>query len=171
MTSVVNTNASLPYNHHLFERVMVKKRIETFIQAIWIETDNKNATDIGWQPYLVMSPSRHSEDHAVLILEGDTFVQDVASIDVYASWYSAKRKATKSQHIQNHKTTHKVDEYSSTAHDRFHPSWDSLGRRSFRDVVNLMFYLKPNWTDFDKCTQSHYKLFFTSDSNESLVYD
>ncbi|KER31462.1 hypothetical protein T265_12988, partial [Opisthorchis viverrini] len=40
----------------------------TFIHAIWTETD-KNATDIGWQPYLVVSPTRHSEDHAVPILE------------------------------------------------------------------------------------------------------
>ncbi|KER23072.1 hypothetical protein T265_08971 [Opisthorchis viverrini] len=44
---------------------------DTFTQAIWIETDNKNATDIGWQPYFVVSPTRHSEDHAVPILEGE----------------------------------------------------------------------------------------------------
>ncbi|KER20047.1 hypothetical protein T265_11310 [Opisthorchis viverrini] len=31
--------------------------------TIWIESDNKNATDIGWQPHLVVSPTRHSEDH------------------------------------------------------------------------------------------------------------
>ncbi|GAA50978.1 pangolin, partial [Clonorchis sinensis] len=73
MTSVFNTDASLPYNHGLFESLIVKKRIkmdgegtycclttiiprclhlQTLIQAIWIETDNKIATDIGWQPYL-----------------------------------------------------------------------------------------------------------------------
>ncbi|KER27964.1 LOW QUALITY PROTEIN: hypothetical protein T265_13682 [Opisthorchis viverrini] len=46
MTSVLNTNASLPYSHDLFESLIVKKRIKTFTQAIWIETDNKNATDI-----------------------------------------------------------------------------------------------------------------------------
>ena len=68
MTSVFNTDASLPYNHDLFESLIVKKRIEmdgertycclttiiprclhlqTLIQAIWIETDNKIAIDIG----------------------------------------------------------------------------------------------------------------------------
>ncbi|KAG5454274.1 hypothetical protein CSKR_106538, partial [Clonorchis sinensis] len=67
MTSVFNTDASLPYNHDLFESLIVKKRIkmdgegtycclttiiprclhlQTLIQAIWIETDNKIATDI-----------------------------------------------------------------------------------------------------------------------------
>ncbi|KER22865.1 hypothetical protein T265_09138 [Opisthorchis viverrini] len=34
--------------------------LETFTQAIWIETDNKNATDIGWQPYPVVSSTRRS---------------------------------------------------------------------------------------------------------------
>ncbi|KER27580.1 hypothetical protein T265_05397 [Opisthorchis viverrini] len=70
-STVFNTDASPPYNHDLFESLIVKKRIKTFTQAIWIETDNKNATDIGWQPYLVVSPTRHSEDHAVPILEGE----------------------------------------------------------------------------------------------------
>ncbi|GAA57568.1 ATP-binding cassette transporter [Clonorchis sinensis] len=76
VTSVFNTDASLPYNHGLFESLIVKKRIkmdgegtycclttiipmcvnlQTLIQAIWIETDNKIATDIGWQPYLATS--------------------------------------------------------------------------------------------------------------------
>ncbi|KER31251.1 hypothetical protein T265_02444 [Opisthorchis viverrini] len=48
MTSAFNTDASLPYN----------------------QTENKNATDICRQPYLVVSPTRHSEDHAIPILEG-----------------------------------------------------------------------------------------------------
>ncbi|KAG5443317.1 hypothetical protein CSKR_107291 [Clonorchis sinensis] len=34
-----------------------------------------------------------------------------------------------------------VAENSSTAHDRFRPSWGSSGRRSPRVSVNLMFYL------------------------------
>ncbi|KER24600.1 hypothetical protein T265_07791 [Opisthorchis viverrini] len=68
-TPVFNTNASLLYNHDLFESLILKKR--TFTQAIWIESDNKNATDIGWQPYLVVSPTRHSENQAVPILEGE----------------------------------------------------------------------------------------------------
>ncbi|KER30578.1 hypothetical protein T265_13161, partial [Opisthorchis viverrini] len=41
-------------------------------------------------------------------------------------------------------TTHKVAENSSTAHDRFRPSWGSSGRRSPRVCVNLMFYLNSN---------------------------
>ncbi|KER21493.1 hypothetical protein T265_15082, partial [Opisthorchis viverrini] len=49
------------------------------------------------------------------------------------------------------KTTHKVVENSSTAHDRFRPSaWGSSGRRRPRVSVNLMFYLNPNWTTFKK---------------------
>ncbi|KAG5452392.1 hypothetical protein CSKR_100797 [Clonorchis sinensis] len=47
---------------------------------------------------------------------------------------------------------HQVAENSSTAHDRFCPSWGSSGRRSPRVSVNLMFYLNPNRTDFDKYT-------------------
>ncbi|KER23152.1 hypothetical protein T265_14706, partial [Opisthorchis viverrini] len=35
-------------------------------------------------------------------------------------------------------TTHKVAEISSTAHDRFRPSWSSSGRRILRVSVNLM---------------------------------
>ncbi|KAG5451885.1 hypothetical protein CSKR_111260 [Clonorchis sinensis] len=66
--SVFNTDALLPYNHDLFENLIVKKRIKTLIRAIWIETDNKNATDIGWQPYLAVSPTRRSGAHVVLIL-------------------------------------------------------------------------------------------------------
>ncbi|KAG5455131.1 hypothetical protein CSKR_107384 [Clonorchis sinensis] len=45
-----------------------------------------------------------------------------------------------------------VAENSSTAHDRLRCSWGSSGRRSPRVSINLMFYLNPNWTDFDKHT-------------------
>ncbi|KAG5454742.1 hypothetical protein CSKR_104349, partial [Clonorchis sinensis] len=45
-----------------------------------------------------------------------------------------------------------VAENSSTAHDRFYPSWGSSDRRSPRVFVNLMFYLNPSWTDFEKYT-------------------
>ncbi|KAG5442591.1 hypothetical protein CSKR_113680 [Clonorchis sinensis] len=62
MTSVFNTDASLPYNHDLFESLII------LIQAIWIETDNKIATDIGWQPYLATC---RSENHAFPILENE----------------------------------------------------------------------------------------------------
>ncbi|KER24934.1 hypothetical protein T265_07499 [Opisthorchis viverrini] len=48
-------------------------------------------------------------------------------------------------------TTHKFAENSSTAHDRFRPSWSSSGRRSPRVSVNLMFYLNPNWTPVSFC--------------------
>ncbi|KER19633.1 hypothetical protein T265_11645 [Opisthorchis viverrini] len=60
MTSVFNIDASLPYNHDLFESLIVKKRVKTLTQAIWIETDDKNATDIDCQSYLVVSPTRHT---------------------------------------------------------------------------------------------------------------
>ncbi|KER21882.1 hypothetical protein T265_14990, partial [Opisthorchis viverrini] len=50
-------------------------------------------------------------------------------------------------------TTHKVAENPLTAHDRFRPSSSgSSGRRSPRDSVNLVFYLNPNWTVFEKYT-------------------
>ncbi|KER27590.1 LOW QUALITY PROTEIN: hypothetical protein T265_13764 [Opisthorchis viverrini] len=49
-------------------------------------------------------------------------------------------------------TTHKVAENSSTAHDRFRPSWGSSGRHSSRVSVNLMIYVNPNWTVFEKYT-------------------
>ncbi|KAG5441073.1 hypothetical protein CSKR_105642 [Clonorchis sinensis] len=61
-------------------------------------------------------------------------------------------------------TTHKVAENSSTAHDRFRPSWGSSGRRSPRVSVNLMFYLNPNWTVFEKYTHLHINLVFARDS-------
>ncbi|KAG5447025.1 hypothetical protein CSKR_108875 [Clonorchis sinensis] len=46
-----------------------------------------------------------------------------------------------------------VAENWSTAHDWFRPSWGSSDRRSPGVSVNLVFYLNPNWTDFDKYTQ------------------
>ncbi|KAG5441951.1 hypothetical protein CSKR_107983 [Clonorchis sinensis] len=53
-------------------------------------------------------------------------------------------------HVQTCYTTHKVAENSSTALNRFRPSTSgSSGRRSPRVSVNLMFYLNPNWTDFE----------------------
>ncbi|KAG5445299.1 hypothetical protein CSKR_111853 [Clonorchis sinensis] len=42
--------------------------------------------------------------------------------------------------------------FSDQAHERFRPSWSSSGRHSPRVFVNLMFYLNPNWTDFEKYT-------------------
>ncbi|KER34167.1 hypothetical protein T265_00037 [Opisthorchis viverrini] len=54
-SSALSTSVSVP---------LPGKIAYTFTQATWTETDNKNATDNGWQPYLVVSPTRHSEDHA-----------------------------------------------------------------------------------------------------------
>ncbi|GAA50187.1 hypothetical protein CLF_104172 [Clonorchis sinensis] len=68
-------------------------------------------------------------------------------------------------------TTRKVAENSSTAHDRIRPFGGSSGGRTARVSVNLMFYLNPNWTDFDKYTRLKINLVFTGDSIESLDYD
>ncbi|KAG5454912.1 hypothetical protein CSKR_105849 [Clonorchis sinensis] len=57
-----------------------------------------------------------------------------------------------------------VAENSSTAHDRFRPSWGSSGRRSPRVSVNLMFYLNPNCTVFEKYTHLQISLVFARDS-------
>ncbi|KAG5449973.1 hypothetical protein CSKR_109893 [Clonorchis sinensis] len=57
-----------------------------------------------------------------------------------------------SQYAFMKETTHRFTENSSTAHDRFRPSWDSSGRRDPRVSVNRMFYLNPNWTDCDRYT-------------------
>ncbi|KAG5443134.1 Dynein light chain 1, cytoplasmic [Clonorchis sinensis] len=54
---------------------------------------------------------------------------------------------------------HPVVENSSTAHDRFRPSWDSSGKLSPRVSVNPVFYLNPNWTDFEKYTHLQINMF------------
>ncbi|KAG5450494.1 hypothetical protein CSKR_112682 [Clonorchis sinensis] len=64
--------------------------------------------------------------------------------------------------------THAV-ENSSTAYDRFRPSWGSAGRRIPRVSVNLMFYLNPNWTDCDKYTHLQINLVFARDSPETQL--
>ncbi|KER28494.1 hypothetical protein T265_04714 [Opisthorchis viverrini] len=48
--------------------------------------------------------------------------------------------------------THKFAENSMTVHERFHPSWCSSVRRNPRVSVNLIFYLNPKWTVFEKNT-------------------
>ncbi|KAG5448296.1 hypothetical protein CSKR_110455, partial [Clonorchis sinensis] len=74
-----------------------------------------------------------------------------------------------SQDIFIKETTHKVVENSPTAQDRLRPSC----RRSPRVSVNLMFYLNPNWPDFDKymfALQLVYRSFdYTVDQMESPV--
>ncbi|KAG5447103.1 hypothetical protein CSKR_107603 [Clonorchis sinensis] len=59
----------------------------------------------------------------------------------------------------------------STAHERFRPSWDSSAKRNLRGFVKLVFYMNPNWADFDKYTHLHINLVFTRDSTGSLVCD
>ncbi|KER22284.1 hypothetical protein T265_14888, partial [Opisthorchis viverrini] len=54
--------------------------------------------------------------------------------------------------------THKVVEISSTAHDRFHPSWGASSRRSPQVSFNLMFYLKPNCMKLEKYTHLQTKV-------------
>ncbi|KAG5442715.1 hypothetical protein CSKR_108022 [Clonorchis sinensis] len=67
-----------------------------------------------------------------------------------------------SRYIFIKETAHKVAENGSAAHDRLRSSWGSSGRRSPRVSVNLMFYLNPNWTDFDKYIHLQINLAFTS---------
>ncbi|KAG5452611.1 hypothetical protein CSKR_100448 [Clonorchis sinensis] len=59
-------------------------------------------------------------------------------------------------HWSAHTTSANVVENSS--YDQFGSSWGSSGRRSPRVSVKLMFYLNPNWTDFDKYTHSQTNL-------------
>ncbi|KER30961.1 hypothetical protein T265_13080 [Opisthorchis viverrini] len=67
MTSVYNTNASLPYNRGLFESHIVDKRVKlTTITPRCLNLLDKNTTDISWQLYLAVPPSRHSEDQMSL---------------------------------------------------------------------------------------------------------
>ncbi|KER27154.1 hypothetical protein T265_05765 [Opisthorchis viverrini] len=70
-------------------------------------------------------------------------------------------------------TTHKIAENSSTAHDRFRPTWGSSGRRSPRVSVNLMFYLNPNGTVRNTliCKLIWFCERFTWNPAESLVCD
>ncbi|KER33716.1 hypothetical protein T265_00404, partial [Opisthorchis viverrini] len=53
------------------------------------------------------------------------------------AWKHHKREIQ----LGSRETTHKVAENSSTAHDRFRPSWGSSGGRSPRVSVSLAFYL------------------------------
>ncbi|KER29273.1 hypothetical protein T265_04111 [Opisthorchis viverrini] len=73
-----------------------------------------------------------------------------------------------SQYIFINEATHKCTEISSTAHNRFCPSWGSSDRRSRRVSFN---YLNPNWTVFEKHTHLQINLVFTADSTEPLVYN
>ncbi|KER26304.1 hypothetical protein T265_06422 [Opisthorchis viverrini] len=49
MTSVFNTNALLPYNHDLFESVIVKKRIKLYHAfGAWLPSQQKEASRLGY---------------------------------------------------------------------------------------------------------------------------
>ncbi|KER20218.1 hypothetical protein T265_15373, partial [Opisthorchis viverrini] len=61
----------------------------------------------------------------------------------------------------------KFSESSSTVHDRFRPSWGSSGGRSPRVSVNLMFYLKPNYTKLAEYT--HFRTNLISREQTALV--
>ncbi|KAG5442396.1 hypothetical protein CSKR_103633 [Clonorchis sinensis] len=80
------------------------------------------------------------------------------------------------QNAVDHKSDEQtVAENSSTAHDRFRPSWSSSGRRSLRVSVNLMFYLNPNWTVFREIHQfanqfGFAKIYLPSDNCRSIPY-
>ncbi|KER32973.1 hypothetical protein T265_01064 [Opisthorchis viverrini] len=65
-------------------------------------------------------------------------------------WETVKER---SKYFFPKETTHKIAEYSSTAYDRFRPSTSgSSCRCSPRVSINLMFYLNPNCTVFEKYT-------------------
>ncbi|KER22146.1 hypothetical protein T265_09679 [Opisthorchis viverrini] len=74
----------------------------------------------------------------------------------------ALRRKTRSRHPDFHQGTLTDDKKLLTRLLKtlrqpttgFRPSWGSSGRRSPRVSVNLMFYLKPNWTVFEKYTHS-----------------
>ncbi|KAG5441364.1 hypothetical protein CSKR_108710, partial [Clonorchis sinensis] len=53
---------------------------------------------------------------------------------------------------QQNNTISFVFENCATANDRFRPFRGSSGRRNPRASVHILFYVHPNWTDFDKFT-------------------
>ncbi|KAG5442308.1 hypothetical protein CSKR_109876 [Clonorchis sinensis] len=71
---------------------------------------------------------------------------------------------TRPPHVATQYTTRKVAEKSSTAHDRFRPSWGSSGGHSPRVSVKLMFYLNTNCTKLAKYTHLQTNLILTGDS-------
>ncbi|KER21323.1 hypothetical protein T265_15116, partial [Opisthorchis viverrini] len=73
------------------------------------------------------------------------------------------------RHEKQLKQLERVADNSSTAHERFLPSTSgSSVRRNPRVSVNLMFYLNPNWTVFEKYTHLQINLVSTT---KPLVYD
>ncbi|KAG5445779.1 hypothetical protein CSKR_114032 [Clonorchis sinensis] len=65
---------------------------EALVQTIRIEFDNKNAIDIGYQPYLAASPARHTRRHANPIL-GDEVHRRYRKFSYSLSHPSAEPKA------------------------------------------------------------------------------
>ncbi|KAG5444929.1 Arrestin [Clonorchis sinensis] len=81
---------------------------------------------------------RYGEQSMDDVLSGVAFFKEFL-IETVQLYPSEDKKQPELSDVQ-------VAENSSTAHDRFRPSWGSSGRRSPRVSVNLMFYLNPNWT-------------------------
>ncbi|KER28131.1 hypothetical protein T265_04967 [Opisthorchis viverrini] len=103
---------------------------------------------------LVLELSSYALKTIALMHNAETF-HTSGSIQKFQQW-KKKQKLRK-------ETTHKVAENSSTAHDRFRPSTSgSSGRRSPRVSVNLMIYLNPNSTVFEKYTHLQINMVFTS---------
>ncbi|KER32981.1 hypothetical protein T265_01068 [Opisthorchis viverrini] len=177
---VFNTDASLPYNHDLFESLVVKKRIEldgegtwcylttiiprylylqTFTQAIWVETDNKNVTDIG----LLQTLRQPMTGSALPILAHQAKSElDSANKRPRTTITAKQLEALKRAYNESPKPVRHVREQLSaeTGLDmRVVQVWfqnrrpppvsfflGPSGKRSLRVSVNLMFYLKTNCT-------------------------
>ncbi|KER27927.1 hypothetical protein T265_05132 [Opisthorchis viverrini] len=105
----------------------------------------------------------HSRKKSVSFPQEEYCIKVSQQTQLPSSWMGTPRRGTSmSGDIVRHgpvapsmETTHKVAENSSTAHDRFRPSWGSSGRLSPRVSVNLMFCLNPNWTVSEKYTHLH----------------
>ncbi|KAG5441009.1 hypothetical protein CSKR_101239 [Clonorchis sinensis] len=93
--------------------------------------------------------------------------RDSAGFQVGLLYFHQTKCTTELSRNNLKETTRKVAENSSTAHDRFHPSWSSSGRHNPRVFVNLMFYLNRNRTDCDKYNHLQINLVFTEDGATS----
>ncbi|KER23682.1 LOW QUALITY PROTEIN: hypothetical protein T265_14586 [Opisthorchis viverrini] len=133
------------------------------------------------QPYVLLGPKlhcfreqhKHSQINLVFTRDStESFVYDVLQLNVLHTGrlIFQKKPSVKIESFLK-KTTHKVAENTSTAHDRFRPSCrGSSGRRGPRVSVNLIFYLKLNSIDLHKYTNLYIRWVFTGDSTESRVY-
>ncbi|KAG5446243.1 hypothetical protein CSKR_102969 [Clonorchis sinensis] len=123
------------------------------------------------QPYVLLEPKLHCfrEIHSFAYQFGfcETLTWNPAEspvCDVFRQLNVLHQAASCSSCYDIRDIAIHVAENSSTAHDRFRPSWGSSGRRSPRVSVNLMFYLNPNCTHFDKPTHLQIDFVFARDS-------